>query len=173
MKKELPQEIQDALSTIGRNYYGSFAIKSTYKTGMEKGAQIASEYYEPKLAEKDAKIKELERDLKFTEGWQHVYNKEHLDRLSIQHETGKIIKEQAEQIELLKQQVDEYYKEADHWENQYIMTSAKLEAEKELTEKLKGLLKEFVEKQPLIVEDGIQRLTGKWEYFCKQHGIEP
>lgn len=130
--KELPQEIVGKIQKM----YGVLPQMThndiIRRTAATKGAQIASEYYEPKLAEKDAKIKE-----------------------------------QAEQIQQMKVKFNLNYGGG------FTDEDIKIASPENQIEKLKGLLKEFVEKQPLIVEDGIQRLTGKWGYFCKRHGIQP
>lgn len=71
---ELPQEIQVSINKYatqktGGDYIGG--VKGMFKDRTIEtatvGAQIASEYYEPKLAEKDAKIKEQEKAIDILE----------------------------------------------------------------------------------------------------------
>lgn len=84
------------------------------------------------------------------------------------------IKEQAEKIAELKQQVEISDKESDHWEGQCIMADAKLEATKEELKRVTGLLRI----QVLKSEGWDERFSGDeepkriaWSNFKGQHGI--
>lgn len=84
------------------------------------------------------------------------------------------IKEQAEKIAELKQQVEISDKESDHWEGQCIMADAKLEATKEELKRVTGLLRI----QVLKSEGWDERFSGDeepkriaWSNFKQQHGI--
>lgn len=69
---ELPQEIVDEvrhyanMRNTDKQDFGGLLHKICLDD-TSKGAQIASEYYEPKLAEKDAKIKEQEKAIDILE----------------------------------------------------------------------------------------------------------